>query len=321
MSTAGSLALSFLAPVRLWLLLGVVALAALYVFVQWQRRSYAVRFTNLDLLSSVAPRRPGWRRHVPAVLLLLALLMLGTAFARPTWNVRTPQERATVVLALDVSRSMEATDVAPNRLQVARRAIRAFADALPPRVRVGLVTFAGTAAVVVQPTTNRDALERAVDQVRLANGTAIGEGIFTSLDLVESVAKESKQGAVRVVLLSDGARNAGRTNEAAAEAAVELKVPVDTIAFGTDDGTVEIENTPVTVPVDREALEEIANTTGGKFRSAVTADELRSAYDDIGSVVGYTTKERDATAWFIGFALAAAFLAAAGALLWTSRLP
>ncbi len=316
-----SLAIGFLVPVRLWLLLGVVVLGALYVFVQWQRRAYAVRFTNLELLSRVAPRRPGWRRHVPAALLLIALLLLGTAFARPTWDVRSPRERATIVLALDVSRSMEATDVAPSRLQVARRAIRAFADALPPRVRVGLVTFAGTASVVVDPTTDREALVRAVDRARLANGTAIGEGIFTSLDVLESVARQSKGVAVRVVLLSDGVTQAGRSNEEAAEAAAELKVPVDTIAFGTDAGTVEIQNTPVTVPVDRDALEEIAQTTGGRFRTAVTEGELRRAYDDIGSVVGYSTRERDVTAWFIGFALACAFLAAAGALLWTSRLP
>ncbi len=314
--------MSFLAPARLLLLLGVAALAVLYVLVQRQRRSYAVRFTNVDLLASVAPRRPGWRRHVPASLLLIALLFTGTAFARPTRDVKVPQERATVVLALDVSRSMKATDVAPTRFRVARTAIDTFLTALPPRVRVGFVTFAATATVAVQPTTDRTAVRTAVERARLANGTGIGEAIYASLDQIASVARaKTDSPAARIVLLSDGATNAGRPNSEAAQAAVELRVPVDTIAFGTDGGSVVVGDQLVSVPVDRGALQDIATATGGTFRSAVTASDLRHAYDDIGSVIGYASKPRDVTAWFIGLALAFGLLAAAGALLWTSRLP
>ena len=173
--------MSFLAGYRLWLLLLVVALGVAYVIIQRQRRQYAVRFTNVDLLASVAPRRPGWRRHLAAACLLIALTLIVGAFARPARAIQVPRETATVMLAIDVSQSMRATDVEPTRLRAAQRAVRAFVDSLPTRFRLGLVAFAGNAQVLVPPTHQRALVRQAVTNLQLQQQTAIGEAIFASI--------------------------------------------------------------------------------------------------------------------------------------------
>ena len=150
----------FLAPGWLWLLLAVAALLALYVALQLRRRAYAVRFANLELLGTLAPRRPGWRRHLAFALLLIALASLTTAMAKPTRDTRVPRDRATVMMAIDVSLSMRAEDVEPNRLEAAQAAAKEFVGLLPPRINLGLVTFSGTASVAVSPTTDRAAVLR-----------------------------------------------------------------------------------------------------------------------------------------------------------------
>jgi Ca-activated chloride channel family protein len=314
--------MSFFAGSRLWLLSLVALLAAAYVVVQRQRRQYAVRFTNVELLASVAPKRPGWRRHLAAASLLLALALFVLAFARPARAVQVPQETATVMLAVDVSESMRATDVKPSRIQAAERAVRAFVDTLPPRFRLGLVAFAGSAQVLVPPTHQRDLVKNAVRNLQLQQQTAIGEGIFASLHAIENVpADKGKRPPARIVLLSDGATNAGRPNAEAAAAAKKHGVPVSTIAFGTDHGTVTVQEEVVPVPADRDALRKIADDTGGRFAAAATEKDLRQTYQNLGSRLAQVTRQREVTGWFVGAALLFAFAATAGSLVWTSRLP
>lgn len=313
----------FLAAGRLWLLLAVAALVTAYVLVARRRASYAVRFTDLDLLASVAPRRPGWRRHVPAGLLVLALAALVVAVARPVGLVDVPRERATVVVALDTSLSMQATDVAPDRDAAARAAATDFVEGLPERYNVALVSFSGVARLVVPPTMDHAAVARAVQDLSLGEGTAIGEAVFASLSAVDLVPADGAGGAVpaRVVLLSDGTNTVGRDVAAAVGAARGAGVPVSTIAFGTQQGEVLIEGTVVPVPVDVPALRALATGTGGQAYRAESASDLSDVYDDIGSSVGTTVEEREVTASWTGAGLAAALLAAGLGLLWGTRFP
>jgi Ca-activated chloride channel family protein len=314
--------MSFLAANRLLLLFFVAAIVVAYVLVQRQRRQYAVRFTNVDLLASVAPKRPGWRRHLAAACSILALTLIVLAFARPTRAVQVPRETATVMLAVDVSQSMRATDVDPTRIRAAQKAVRAFVDSLPRRFRLGLVSFAGNAQVLVPPTHQRQLVRSAVTNLQLQQQTAIGEAIFASIDAIEnSPLDKGKRPPARVVLLSDGATNAGRPNAEAAEAARKKGVRVSTIAFGTDLGTVVVQDEVVPVPADREALRKIADDTGGRFATAATEKDLRETYADLGSRLATVTRQREVTVWFVGAALVAAFAAAGAALVWTSRLP
>lgn len=317
--------MSFLDPQRLWLLIAVVALAAAYVFLQARRRHYAVRFTNLALLGSVAPKSPGWRRHIPAVLFLVALATLVVGFADPAKDQKIPKERATVVLAIDTSLSMEAQDVQPNRFEAAKSAAKTFIDLLPPKINVGLLAFNGSATLKVPPTTDHDRLKAGIDSLKLGQGTAIGEAIFASLDAVAAAPPDEAgtQAPARVVLMSDGSTTVGRPNEVGSKAAKDLNIPVSTIAFGTDEGTIQIpqENATVKVPVDGPALKDIADATGGKFFNAATADQLKSVYEDIGSSVGFTTELRSIAGWFIGGALLILTLTSALSLIWFSRLP
>jgi Ca-activated chloride channel family protein len=312
----------FLAANRLWLLVLVAALLVGYLVVQRQRRQYAVRFTNVDLLASVAPRHPGWRRHVTAAGTLLALTLVVMAFARPARTIEVPRETATVVLALDVSNSMKATDVDPTRLRAAQRAIDTFVDTLPRRFRLGLVTFANSAVVAVPPTHEREQVRNAVATLELGPGTAIGEAVFASLGAIRAAPAEGGAAPpARIVLLSDGETNAGRPNAVGIEAAMRAGVQVSTIAFGTDDGTIVLDGEESAVPVNRDALREIARVTGGTYAEAVTERGLRQTYEDIGSRLASRDEFRPVTMWFVGAALVLGFAAAAASLVWTSRLP
>ena len=212
----------------------------------------------------------------------------------------------------------------PSRFLAAREAARAFTENLPARFRLGLLSFAGTATVLVPPTSDREPVLQSLDNLRLGPRTAIGEAIFAAIDTVANStdpAAGGKQPPARIVLLSDGATTAGRPNAAAADAATEARIPVSTIAFGTDTGTVIVDGRLIQVPVDRDALREVADTTNGSFFQAASGEELRNVYDDIGSQIGFRTERREVSAWFIGMALAFAFVAAAGSMLWSARLP
>lgn len=315
--------MSFLSPGRLWLLLAVGALAIVYVMMQRRRSKYAVRFTNLALLDKVAPTQPGWRRHLPAAAFLAMLGLLVVAFARPTDNVRVPRERATVIVTLDVSASMLATDVEPDRITVAREAAEAFVDKLPAQFNVGLVAFSRAASVIVPPTTDRDVLVRGINSLDTGPGTAIGDGITTALQAIAALDAQAATDPppARIVLLSDGANTAGRSPEVAAAAAAQAQVPVYTIAYGTENGVVEINDEVIPVPADAPTLQEVADATGGRAYEAASGEELREVYEDIGSSVGYRLVKQDVTARYVGFGLIVAFAAAAASLLWFSRLP
>ena len=315
--------MSFLSGERLWILLALVGLAVAYVLMQGRRKKYAVRFTNLALLDSIAPKNPAWRRHVPATAFLLALGFMITAFAQPARPVRVPRERATIVMAVDVSLSMEATDVEPSRIVAAQAAASAFVDIVPGRLNLGLVVFSGTAQVMVTPTTDHELIKRSLENIILGPRTAIGEAVFASLSAIASVPTAPGQTPppARIVLMSDGETTVGRSNEVAALAAVEAGVPVSTIAFGTDAGFVSVEGRNIPVPVNRPALAALAEATEGSAFEAGTAKELRQVYSDIGSSVGYTTEEREITSWFVGLGLFFALATAATSLVWFSRLP
>jgi len=316
--------MTFLTPERLWLLAAAGALAVIYVVAQTRRRRYTLRFTNIALLDQVAPKRPGWRRHVPAALFLLAMSTLILGFAQPARDVKVPRERATIMLALDTSLSMEATDVSPTRIEAAQSAAKAFVAQLPSRINVGLVTFNGNASLRVTPTTDREAVKRAIDDAQLGERTAIGEAIFTSLDALKQVpANDGTEVPARIVLMTDGTTTDGRSNDSAVAAAKEANVPVSTIAFGTDAGTITIpqEPFPIPVPVDKEALKSIASTTGGTFYAAASESQLKQVYDNIGSSVGFVTEQHEISTWFIGGALVFMLITGGLSLIWFQRLP
>lgn len=314
---------AFTAPWRLLLLLAVVALAGAYVWMQSRRPVYAARFTELDLLASVAPKRPGWRRHVPAALLLLSLIALTTAFAKPAANVKVPRERATIVVALDTSASMMAVDVSPDRFTAAKDSAKAFIDRLPEQFNVGLVSFNAVASVVATPTQDHAAVRDAVDGLQLAGGTAIGEAVVASLNAIRSVpgGDADKPPPARVVLLSDGGNTIGRSLAEAAAAANSLQIPISTIAYGTASGTVDVQGQTVPVPVDAPSLAALAQATGGQTYAAKSGEELNGVYADIGSQVGYTTRRKEVTATLTGLGLLAAAGAAVTSLLWSARFP
>jgi len=312
----------FLQPWWLLAIVPVLALAGAYVWRVLHRRSYAVKFTNVDLLKSIAPKGLGYRRHLAAGAFLLTLLTLATAMARPSVDKKQPLQRATIMVAIDVSLSMQATDVAPTRLQAAQTAAKEFVRTLPASYNVGLVSFAKTANVLVSPSKDRDAVIQGIDGLQLAEATATGEAVFTCLAAIQSVPADGAAGPppARVVLLSDGYRTAGRPIEDAAQAAAAANVPVSTIAFGTDDGTVSIGGETQRVPVDRAALQQLAETTRGHYYEAASLPALRQVYQDMGSSIGYKTVPTEITYWYVGAALLFAFAAAGMSLLWTSRL-
>ncbi|MER7457450.1 VWA domain-containing protein [Micromonospora sp. NPDC126480] len=312
----------FLQPWWLLAVLPVLALAAFYLWRQLHRRAYAMRFTNVDLLRTLAPKGLGWRRHVPATAFLLCLLVLATALARPAVDTREPLERATVMLAIDVSLSMQADDVAPSRLEAAQEAAKQFVDELPESYNLGLVSFAKAANVLVPPSKDRQAVVTAIDGLVLAESTATGEAVFTCLEAIRSVPADGAAGVppARIVLLSDGYRTSGRSVEEAAAAAQAANVPVSTIAFGTDGGQVDIGGQLQRVPVDRLALAELAETTEGYFYEAATVTELKQVYQDMGSSIGFRTEPREVTQWYAGIALLFALCAGATSLLWSSRI-
>jgi len=317
---------TFLSPGRLWLLLAVAALVAVYVVAQGRRSAYAVRFTNLALLDKVAPRRPGWRRHAPAAAFLAMLGLLVVGLARPTAEVQVPRERATVMVAIDVSNSMQALDVEPSRIEAAKQAAGAFVDRLPERFNVGLVAFSGSASVVVPPTQDHAGVRSAVERLELGPATAIGEAIFTSLQGFASIdsglsGAREEPAPGRIVLMSDGTNTAGRTPAEAAEAAAAAGVPVSTIAYGTADGTITVNGQTQPVPVDADALRALARDTGGQAYTAESGEELGEVYADIGSSLGTRAERQEVSTWFVAAGLAAAAVAAAFSLAWFSRLP
>ena len=291
----------FLAPGRLWLLIIPVALAVLYVVVLRWRRAATVRFTQVDLLDRVAPKRPRWRRHVVAGVQLLGLTVAVIAIARPVERSteRTRSEGRIVVL-FDVSLSMEADDVDPTRFVAAQEAAHDFVDAVDPGVEVGLISFSGQVNVDVNPTLDRDSMDRGIDNLELAESTAIGDALSAGTKLLVNSAdpesdpdSDSERAPGVLVLLSDGETTVGRLTSEGAEEAAAAGIPVYTIAFGTESGTIvdPVSGQTVDVPVRPADLEMVAETTGGEAFVAETGDELADAYSSIEGSLGDTLGE------------------------------
>lgn len=318
--------MTVLAPWYLLALLPVVALGAAYVLAQRRRVRYAVRFAALPMLDRVVPERPRWRRHLVSGLVFLALLLLGAATARPQIDLRVPYERATLLVAIDVSQSMTADDVPPSRMEAAKAAAAAFVEELPDTINVGAVSFAGSASVIAPASTDHAAVASAIRALDTANGgTAIGEAVISSVGEIQRLADSGDTEAperipARIVLLSDGASTQGRAPEEAAPLAEQAQVPVDTIAYGTRSGVSTYQGDRTAVPVDEDTLRALATSTGGSFYAAESGSELADAYSDIGSLVGWRVEPVDVTPYF---ALAALLLAAVGGALslrWFARL-
>jgi Ca-activated chloride channel family protein len=321
--------MTFLVSWRLIFIVAPLALLAAYLVSQRSRRKAAVRFSSVDLLASVAPRRPAWQRHLPAVAFLLALSTFVLAFAQPARLVRIAKQRATIVLTLDVSGSMVATDVSPTRLGAAQQAAREFVQALPPGVQVGLVSFSTSAGVLVAPTSDRATLLAAINSLQAGGGTATAAAINLSVKAITSVpvAKNNKNAPGTVVLMSDGSPTIGENGQSPvasatseASAAKTAGVKINTIAFGTANGTITVNGEVIPVPADPATMAQIASASGGKTFSAQSADQLKSVYNQIGRAVGYDVQHRNITAWFIAIALLIMLAAGVGALRWNQRL-
>ena len=329
----------------LWLLLLVPAGLAAYVLLQQRRPKDVVRFTNLALLESVVERSPRWRRHLPAGLFLLAMTALLVGLARPQATIEVPREEATIVLIVDVSGSMKADDVQPDRIRAAQASARTFVQALPPKFRVGLIAFSSNVRVLASPTQDRDQVRLAIDSLVANGGTAMGDALINGVGLVRPEALAAADGTdapldggainptpgvripASILLISDGANTAGQMQPLdAADVASKLEVPIYTVALGTATGQALIPDGRggsrlQTVAPDPETLQAVAERTGAQFYDAPSADELRKVYEDIGSKVGFRKERKDATHWPLGVGVALLVVAAGLSLAWQQKLP
>jgi Ca-activated chloride channel homolog len=319
---------SFAWPLMLLALLTVPLAVGGYVLLERRRRRQAAAFSNPALVPNLIGRSPGRLRHLPPALALLALAALATGLARPHAMLSVEREEATVVLAIDTSRSMVANDVPPSRLAVAQRAVRTFLDSLPDGYRVGIVSFAQAASTVLPATANREAAQRALAALRTGDGTALGEGIARAVQVAQRVKVEgNRRPPASILVLSDGAQTQGVLEPVqAAQRAKRLRIPVFTVAFGTAQGVVEVVDDNgftqrVTVPPDPPTLRQVSQITGGRFYAAPDGARLNAVYEELGSRLGHEKKKREITA---AFAASGAFLLlAAGAFsaFFFGRLP
>jgi Ca-activated chloride channel family protein len=307
-------------------------LVALYVITQRARQKRILRFANMELLESVAPKRPNRWRHLSAILLIGSMVLLTIAMAGPQNDVRIPRNRAVVLLAIDVSQSMRATDIEPSRLAAAQVAAKQFADQLTPGINLGLIAYAGTATVLVSPTTNREATKIAIDKLQLADRTATGEAIFTALQAIATVGAvigggEDGPPPARIVLMSDGKETVPSNPDnpkgafTAARTAKDQGVPISTVTFGTPYGYVEINDQRQPVPVDDETLEKIAELSDGNAYSASTLEQLKEVFTSLQDQIGYETVKGDASVGWLRLGALLLALSALAALLLNRRLP
>lgn len=317
------LAMEFMAQHRLWGLLIIPLIAVLYIVL-------AGRSTPRPMsqrLRSVVPRDAAWKRHGAVTLALLSLASLIVAWAIPMGYQNQPRDRATIVLTIDVSWSMEARDVDPDRLTAAQASAKNFVDSLPPRFNVALVSFAATAQMEVPPTNDRGAVKRAIDGLELAPSTAVGEAVYGSLKALENAPPDPDRPdepvPAAIVLLSDGATNIGRSSLGAGEVAKEAGVPVYTIAYGTSgsEAYVEQDGQRQRVAVDPVELRELARASGGKAFAAESSGELSETYEAIRESVGYERVPAEITDRYAGLAIIFAVLASLGVISLGARWP
>src|SRR4029078_1107746 len=309
----------------------VLGLVGLYIVVQLARRKRMLRFTNVELLESVAPKRPSRWRDLATILLVLSLVLFTVAMAGPTHDVRIPRNRAVVMLVIDVSQSMRATDVSPSRMAAAQEAAKQFVDQLTPGINLGLISYAGTANVLVSRPTNLDATKNALDKLQVADRTATGEGIFTALQAISIVGAVIGGGdtppPARIVLMSDGKETVPSNPDnpkgayTAARTAKDQGVPISTVSFGTPYGYVDMNGQRQPVPVDDEMLKKIAPLSKAHAYTASHLEQLKEVFTNLQEQIGYETRKGDASAGWLRLGALVLALAALAALLINRRLP
>jgi Ca-activated chloride channel family protein len=318
---------SFSSPLWLLGLLLLPALVAAYLLRERQRARAAAVWTNPGLLPNLVDRAPGIRRHLPPAILLAALAAMIVGVARPHATLTVRREAATVLLAMDVSRSMGATDVPPTRLRAAQSAAERFVDSVPKKFRVGVVAFATRAQVAVAPTDDRELVHTAIESLHTGEGTAIGDAVVLAATMGRRQRVDGVIPPTSVLLISDGARDGGfRTPLAAAKRARGLHVPVYTILLGTPGGVVHHTlpggyTETLRVPPSAQTLQLLARTTGGEFFTASNDEHLNDVYEQLSSRLGHTRKSREVTDLFAG---GSALLLLAGGVLsafWFRRVP
>ena len=349
--------MTFLWPQLLWLLLLLPLLVAVYVWLLRRKKKMALRYASLSIVREAMGKGQSFRRHIPPLLFLLAFAAMLVASSRPFAVVMLPSQHETIMLAMDVSGSMRATDVLPNRLVASQNAAKAFLADLPRNVRVGIVAFAGTAAVVQQPTLSREDLVTAIDKFQLQRGTAIGNGIVVSLselfpdagiDLasmqygrertrgtsIDQASKDDKAGkkdfvpvapgsytSAAIILLTDGQRTTGVDSLEAAKAAADRGVRVYTVGVGTVDGeTIGFEGWSMRVKLDEETLKGIARATQAEYFYAGTAADLKKVYETLSSRLAVEKKETEISGLMALLAAALAMLSAGLSLAWFNRI-
>ncbi|HWV89498.1 MAG TPA: VWA domain-containing protein [Burkholderiales bacterium] len=336
--------MNFLSPEFLWLLIAVPLIAGFYLLLLKKRKQAALRYANLEIVKAAIGRGLWWRRHVPPAILLAALGAMLFATARPTAVITLPTHHETVILAMDVSGSMRANDVEPSRIEAAQAAARAFIAQQPRSTRIGVVAFAGSAALVQPPTSNRHDLRAAIDQLQLQHATAVGSGILVSLKAIfpqeefelpppgqRRAAKQSFPTAkavppgsyaeAAIILLTDGQTTAGPDPVDAARLAAERGVRVFTVGVGTDNGQIlNGEGWSMRVRLDEEPLKAIADLTRAEYFYAGSAPDLRKVYETLRAKLVLEKKETEITALFSAIAAAAVLLSATLSLLWFNRV-
>lgn len=346
--------MTFLWPELLWLLLIVPALVAAYFFILRRKKEAALRYASLSMVKEAMGAGQRFRRHIPPLLFLVALIAMIVAIARPAAVITLPAQQRTIILAMDVSGSMRATDVQPNRISAAQAAAKAFVAEQPSNVRIGVVSFAGTAAVVQMPTQNREDIVAAIDRFQLQRATAIGSGIIVSLATIfpeagievsssmygrytprgvplDQPRKEEKPEfkpvppgsytSAAIILLTDGQRTTGPDSMEAARMAADRGVRVFTVGIGTTGGeTIGFEGWSMRVRLDEETLKAIANMTRGEYFYAGTATDLKKVYESLNARLVLEKTNMEISALFAAAAAVTALVSALLSLLWFNRI-
>lgn len=321
------LANTFLNPERLWWLLAIPVLVAAYVWALRRKSRTGMRFTNTAVLAAVVPQQSAWRRHLAVAMALLSLGAIIAAWARPNGIERVPRERATIVLIVDASQSMNATDVKPTRLQAAKDLSKKFVQSLPAKYNLALVSLTGNPAVKLPPSLDRTVALRAIDALTVGDGTNLAGALQVAGVAIDTAPRgdDGSPAPGAVVLLSDGVPTSSTSqSQSPLQAAEELKkknIPVFTIAYGTENGSVDLDGRRWQVPPDPQTMSSIAKITGGTFSTAENAGELDRVYGNLRSEVGYEEVKKEVTALWAGYSLAFAVVAALAAVSLGARWP
>jgi len=315
-------------PLALVGLIVVPLLVVLYVLRERRRTEYATRFTSPGLLPNLVDASPGWRRHLPLAVLLLALTAMVVGIARPHAMMKVKREEATAILVIDTSLSMSADDVRPTRLEAARREARAFLDTLPSKYRLAIVGFAGRAYVALPPTDDRDLAVSALRSLQTAEGTSLGDAVALATRIAgRQRASDGSRPPAAILVISDGAQSSGRTTPAAAALkARQAHIPVYSVLIGTQDGVITAPlpgglSEQIRVPPSPDTLRAVSQVTGGRFYVAPTAAQLHEVYAHLGSRLGSHSESREVTNLFAGGSAALLLIGGGLSALWFRRVP